>query len=196
MKKNRLDTTSRRKRDMTAHYTPATEEPQSPNTRDSALPAPSDPKRAGSADRRSCGPRPFRNSTGKPQTAEPAVCATCSRSEKPAERPAVLVCPGQITSWVDGLSIARFRQRRFLRTAIAVRVAQRYAPFAFLCGCTRCHIRLGALMKLELSNNKSRRGGQETPTSALPAPGIERRERRLQRPILAGDAVADYSPYP
>ena len=44
MKKNLLDTTNRRKRHMTPHYTPPsarhTEEPQSPNTRDSALPLP------------------------------------------------------------------------------------------------------------------------------------------------------------
>jgi len=40
-KKNRSDTTKRRRRDMTPHYTPHSardmEEPQSPNTRDSAL---------------------------------------------------------------------------------------------------------------------------------------------------------------
>ena len=56
MKKNRLDTTKRRRRDMTSHYKPNSAghreepfgivmgtwipaEPQSPNTRDSALPA-------------------------------------------------------------------------------------------------------------------------------------------------------------
>jgi hypothetical protein len=42
MKRNRSDTTKRRRRDMSAYYTPNSprhrQEPQSPNTRDSALP--------------------------------------------------------------------------------------------------------------------------------------------------------------
>ena len=91
---------------------------------------------------------------------------------------AFLASVRQVTLWVEGLSIARFRQRRFLCTAIAGRVAQRYpSADGFLCGFCECRVPTRELRTMKLSNTKSRRGAQKTRTSALLA------HARVARPL-------------
>jgi len=110
-----------------------------------------------------------------------------SSSEKPARRRPPLSSCGHVARWGDELSMASYLQGGFVRAAVARRVAQRYpSADGFLCGCSRWHIGVGALMTMELSNIKSRRGGQMTPTSALPATSRGARARQGGQTGVAG----------